>query len=89
MAKYKLIYRKNQCIGAGACEAAFPEGWFFDKETSVATLRSPDAKKTADQEELLFEAEDFDKHLEAAQVCPVYIIEIIELETGKKVYPPS
>jgi len=89
MTKYKLLYRKKECIGAGACEAAFPEAWFFDQETSIATLKSPSAKKTAEFEELIFEAEDLEKHLEAAQVCPVQIIEIIELATGKKIYPRS
>ena len=85
--KYKIIYNKKECIGAGACEAAFPEAWFFDHETSLATLKSPDTIKTDEREELIIDEKDFEKHLEAAQVCPVLVIEIYELDTGKKVWP--
>ena len=87
MKQYKIVYRKSECIGAGACEAAFPEGWFFDRETSIATLKSPQAKKTAEREELIIDELQFDQFMESAQVCPVMIIEIYELETNKKVWP--
>ena len=85
--KYKLIYRKAECIGAGSCEAAFPEEWFYDKETSIATLKSEKAVKTDDLETLEFGQDVFDKFLESAQVCPVLIIEIFDQETGKRVFP--
>ncbi len=84
---YKLIYKKSECIGAGACEAAVPEEWFFDKETSIATLRSPDAKKTEEVEELVFDETQLEKFLESAQVCPVAIMEIYDLEKNEKIFP--
>ena len=87
MKKYKIVYRKSECIGAGACEAAFQEGWFFDKETSIATLKSPHAKKTKEREELIIDEQPLDQYLESAQVCPVMIIEIYELERNKKIWP--
>ena len=85
--KYKIVYHHKDCIGAGACETAYPEGWLFEIETSLATLRSSDAVKTDEKEELIIDEEDFEKHLEAAEVCPVNVIEIYDLDTGKKVYP--
>lgn len=85
--KYKIIYRKTACIGAGACEYAAPQLWYYDKETSIATLRDPAASKTPEQEELIIDEKDLPAHLEAAQVCPVSIIEIYDLQTGEKLYP--
>ena len=85
--KYKVIYQKSGCIGAGACEYTFPEGWFYDKETSIATLKDPATEKTDEKEVLIIDESTYEKHLEAAQVCPVAIIEIFDMETGKRVYP--
>lgn len=85
--QYKIIYRKNACIGAGACEAVHPEGWFFDQETNIATLKSPKAAKNPEQEELIIDEAEFALHFEAAQVCPVAIIEIYDLETNQKIWP--
>ena len=85
--KYRLVYRKSECIGAGACEAAYPEAWIFDKETSIATLKSEKTIRTDEREELEFGQEEFDKFLESAQVCPVMIIEVFDQETGKRVFP--
>jgi len=85
--KYKIVYRKNECIGAGACEYAFPEAWFFDRETSIATLKSSEAIKSDEREELIINQDLFEKHFEAARACPVHIIEIFDLETGDRVYP--
>lgn len=85
--KYKLVYRKSECIGAGACESAAPHLWFFDKETSIATLKDPETQKTDEKEILFFAEENFEKHLEAAQVCPVMIIELYDAETGVRIYP--
>jgi len=85
--KYKVFYKKSECIGAGACEFAFPEGWFFDKETSIATLKDPNAKKTDESEELIINQEQLDEYMDSARVCPVLIIEIHDLESGKKIFP--
>ena len=85
--RYKIIYKKSECIGAGACEFAFPEGWFYDKDTSIATLKDPATEKTDEKETLIISEELFEKHLEAAQVCPVGIIEIFDMDTGERVWP--
>jgi ferredoxin len=84
--KYKLVYRKSECIGAGACAAAFEEAWDLD-DNNIASLKSSDAKKTEMIEELIFDESELENHLEAAQVCPVMVIEVYELESGKKIYP--
>ncbi len=85
--QYQIIYRKKDCIGAGACEFAAPELWEYELGKSIATLRDPRAKKTDEQEELIIDEADLARHLEGAQVCPVNIIEIYDLETGEKIHP--
>ncbi len=85
--QYHIIYRKKNCIGAGACEFAAPDLWHYDTNTSIATLKDQRATKTSEEEELIIEEQDLPLHLEAAQVCPVGIIEIYDLETGKKIHP--
>ena len=87
--KYKIVYRKSECIGAGACEFAFPEGWHFDKETSIATLKDPKATKTDEVEELIITEDQYESYLDSARVCPVLIIEIYDNETGEKVFPDN
>tara|TARA_B100002003_G_C14105187_1_gene531607 strand:- start:544 stop:861 length:318 start_codon:yes stop_codon:yes gene_type:complete len=85
--KYKIVYIKKDCIGAVACENVAPEHWEYLIEKQIATLKSPEAKKTDEREELIIEEKDFPKHLAAAEICPANVIEIYELDTGKKVYP--
>lgn len=87
--QYKIVYRKSECIGAGACEFAFPEGWHFDKETSIATLKDPNTQKTDEREELIISEEQYEEYLDSARVCPVLIIEIHDMETGEKVFPDN
>ena len=85
--KYKIVYLRKDCIGAGACESAAPLFWKLEIETALATIVHPDAQKTADREELIIDEKDLEANLEAAQVCPVLVIEIYDLETGEKIYP--
>ncbi len=85
--QYHIIYRKKGCIGAGACEFAAPELWHYDLDKSIATLKDPKTKKTDEQEELIIDEADLPRHLEGAQVCPVNVIEIYDLETGEKIHP--
>lgn len=85
--KYKIVYLRKDCIGAGACEFAAPDFWKLDTEVNIATIIHPAAIKTKDREELIIDEKDLEKNYEAAENCPVRVIEIYELETGKKIYP--
>lgn len=71
--KYKVIIKRDLCIGAAACEALAANTFGMDGE-NIAFLKDGDW----DEDELI---------LAAAQSCPVFAIIIIEVETGKQIFP--
>ena len=79
--KYIVLYDKIGCIGAAACEAVAPELWKVVH--NKATLIDKNAIKTEQHEALEIDEEDLEKHLEAAQACPVNVIKIKEKESGR------
>ncbi len=83
--KYKIIYDKKGCIGGTVCAAFAPEFWKMEGE--LATLIKPEALKREDYEELIIDEKDLAVNVEAAEGCPVYVIKIIDLETGEQVVP--
>lgn len=81
MAKYRILYKKNECIGAFACVAADPDTWkqVEDKADLIGGL------EVKDEEEVYYkDVDDLGNNMEAAQSCPVNCIHIIDLETGKR-----
>lgn len=74
MGRYKIVYDRDACIGAGSCEAANPENWKLDQASGKAVV----GKVEIDDAEV-------QKNLEAAQACPVAAIKIFNEETGEEV----
>ena len=70
---YIIEYIREGCIGAAACVALRPENWFLDT----------DGKATLMKKEIYTE-EEFKAEFESAEACPVAVIHIIEVKTGKK-----
>ncbi len=83
MAKYRIEYDRENCIGAGACVAANPDWWSIDPD-GKATLKSASFDTEKKTWVLQVEEADFQKHMDAAGVCPVTVIHIFENETDKK-----
>ncbi|MDP4012859.1 MAG: ferredoxin [Candidatus Nanoarchaeia archaeon] len=85
--KYKIVYKRGDCIGAASCVGALPEYWSLneDGKADIKDFTTPDGNKT---QELIIEAEleDLEKHRHAAEVCPVNIIHIYDLETGEQIF---
>lgn len=71
--KYKVIIKKELCIGAAACEALASNTFGMDQD-NIAYLKEGEW----DEDELI---------LAAAQSCPVFAIIILDLETGKQIFP--
>ena len=74
MAKYKVEIDVEQCTGCGACTASCPEGFEMfddDKGSPKAKVKTPDV-------------DDIGCCMDAAQVCPVNCIHIVETETNNK-----
>ena len=86
--KYKIIFERENCIAAAACVAIAEDFWTLDEATDgkadIKKEKNPTKTETGNQE-LIIDEVDFEKNLLAAQGCPVNVIKIIDLETGKEV----
>ena len=80
MTKYKIVYDRNICIGAAACEAQSPRFWEIDKEDGKANLKG--GQKVAHEVFELEIPEEFVKDAQdSADVCPVAgCIRIVKVE---------
>ena len=78
MTKYKILHFKEECISCGACAAVCPDFWEMDQE-GMAHLK--ESKKTDPHWERIIETEDArSQNQEAADVCPVQIIKLEQIE---------
>jgi len=88
--KYKVILKRNDCIGAGPCMAVAPEFWTLNEATDgradICKEKNPTRLDNGDMELVIDEA-DLEVNMEAAEGCPVAVIHIIDVETGEKIYP--
>ncbi len=73
MAKYKIEIDRDLCIGDGACVGEAPNTFEMDAD-NIAKVTNPDGHTP-------------DEILQAAQVCPVDAIKLIDAATGEKVWP--
>lgn len=71
MAKYRIEYDREGCIGAAACIAVAPNAWKMGEDGKAVQL-----VKEFDEKELQL-------HLDAARSCPVNVIHIVD-EKGKR-----
>ncbi|MEK7123799.1 MAG: ferredoxin [Patescibacteria group bacterium] len=70
----KIIHHREKCIGCGTCAAICPEFWEMDEKDFKANLKGGKTdKKTGDQE---LEMKELACNQEAADACPVQVIEI-------------
>lgn len=74
MAKYKVVFDRETCIGALACSAAHPEFW---KVADDGKVNLENGKKRKDGKfELIIDESKFKAHKESADACPVSAIKI-------------
>lgn len=66
--KYKIIQEREKCVGCGACVATCPDNW----------VMASDGK--AKPKKVVIEEKEYRCNRQAAEVCPVNIITIRELE---------
>ncbi len=74
MAKFKLEHDRDNCISCGSCWTICPDSW-EEGSDGKAQIKGGGKKK---------EIGDLGCNLEAAKACPVNVIHIIDLESGKK-----
>jgi ferredoxin len=73
--EYKIVHEKKICIGCFACTNVAPEYWDMEENGNDPKSHLVDSEKVEDREERELK-EDYDKNLEAAEVCPVNCIHI-------------
>ena len=78
MVKYKIIYDRPNCIGAGACAAMDPDHFEMkgDGKADLKGFREEDGKH-------VLEVDENPAVIEAAKACPVEVIKVKNLETGE------
>lgn len=78
MAKYKIIYDREACIGAAACAAVAPQFFEMNEDNKADLLKGK--KNTEGKFERVIEAKDEKAAMEAVDVCPVSVIKVEKIE---------
>jgi len=82
--KYRVELDREGCIGAAACVAVDSDNWTIVEDGKVDLKDSNQDTKTKFFVRVIDESE-LTKWKEAAEACPVVVIHIIDLETGKRI----
>ena len=83
--KYIVQLDRENCIGAAACVAVQPDQWKIVDDGKVDFLNSKPHEKLKSWFEKEIDESELAKFKDAAEVCPVNVIHIIEKDTGKKI----
>ncbi|MFH1174498.1 MAG: ferredoxin [archaeon] len=79
MSKCKIVFDREACIGALACNAIAPKSYLLADDGKVdfsGAVFNEQTKKW----ELIVEGDAVQINKEAAEACPVHAIEVIELK---------
>ncbi len=80
MARYRIVYNRSNCIGAGACESLDSEHFKVVEDGKADLLKSieKDGK-------WVLETDELKTVVEAAQSCPARVIQVFDLEKNKQI----
>lgn len=79
MPKVKIIFDRQNCIGAGACVAVCPKYWQMAEDGKAELLGGKENLETGKYElEIEVSEEDLISLKESASACPVQVIQVIE-----------
>ena len=79
MAKYKIEFDREKCIGALACHPAAPKRWLLADDGKV-DLRDATYNPETKKWEVIIEESELQENLDAEEVCPVYVIKVTKIE---------
>ena len=85
--KYKIVFKRDLCIGALACSALDPGLW---EETDDGKVSIIGGEKVYDEngeitEEFIILDELKDDNMDGAMACPVLAIEVYKLKDGEEI----
>lgn len=80
--KYRIIFDRQNCIGAGPC-TTFSKNWVVDPEKDGKAVFKGQGEG---MRELIVEIDEseLEQELKAAKSCPVSVIHIEDISTGKR-----
>ena len=87
MVKLRIEYVREECIGAFACVAVDPDRWATANDSKADLVKGYSIEKDGKKVWVLeVEADDATKEtiIQAADVCPVAVIAVFNVETGEK-----
>ena len=79
MAKYKIEFDREVCIGALACNAVAEHLWLRSSDGKV-DLAGANYNGQTKKWELIIDEKDYAINKDSADVCPVEAIKVIKLE---------
>lgn len=80
---YKIRHDRPNCIGCNACASIAPEFWEMSPMDGKSDIIGS-AKTEEGWEELDISEADYEKNITAAESCPVNVIHLIEIGSGKQ-----
>lgn len=83
MGKYKIVFDRQNCIGAGPCVAVNPDVWEMKDDGKVALKAGTQVAGTENFEQEI-DDDKLEINLQAAKSCPVNVIHIVDKETGEQ-----
>jgi ferredoxin len=81
MKKFRVLQQRGKCIGCGACREVAPSRWQMSSADGKAVLVGSSQKKGIHQ--VIINEYELTENLLAMKTCPVRIITLIEMTTGK------
>ncbi|MCB0804010.1 MAG: ferredoxin [Flavobacteriales bacterium] len=74
---FQILFHRKKCIGCNACVESAPERWRVSKKDGRCNLIDGKEKKGIYKVMLSFD--EYEQNLEAANNCPVKVIQLTEL----------
>ena len=82
--RYKVVYDRSDCIGVLTCSAFYPQRWAIGKDNKADLVGGSEDNQKLGTWVLEFDEGELERFKESAEVCPVKVIHIFDLETGEK-----
>ncbi len=82
--KFRIIFEKDKCIGAAACNSV-SDSWMYNDEENKSNLIEGKFNKENNTYELEISDKEFDRDLNAARLCPVKAIHIEEIKSKRRI----
>lgn len=83
--RYKVIYDRSECIGVLTCSAFYPERWAIGQDNKADLVGGSENKDKQGTWVLEFDESELARFKESAEVCPVNVIHVFDMETGEKI----